>query len=135
MEATEGGGCGAVGALAHSLDTRYGHVGHGESYALVTPPVLRFNLEETPSGQARLACELGASAAGSPDVDAAPLAAGALAELFARLGMPSRLRDVDIPPEGVELLAADAVEDFGLHRNPRPIHSAADLVPLLREMY
>ena len=130
-----GGGFGVIGALAHSLDTRYGQVGHGESYAIVTPPALRFNLAQTQPGQARLARELGAATAETPEPEAAAAAAGAVEAMLASLGMPSRLSAVGVPEEGVKLLAADAMEDFNLHRNARPVAGPADLVELLREIY
>lgn len=130
-----GGGFGVIGALAHSLDTRYGQVGHGESYAIVTPPVLRFNLPQTQPGQARLARALGAATAETAEAEAAAAASDAVAAMLAELGMPRRLSEAGVPEEGVELLAADAMEDFNLHRNARPISGSADLVELLREMY
>ncbi|MDP6606098.1 MAG: iron-containing alcohol dehydrogenase family protein [Dehalococcoidia bacterium] len=130
-----GGGFGALGSIAHSLDTRYGNVGHGESYAIVTPHVLRYNLAETAPQQARLARVIGAATAETPEAEAAAAAAPAVEATLTALGMPRRMRDVAVPEDGLELLAADAMEDFGLGGNARSIASQDDLMPLLREMW
>ncbi|MCH7621403.1 MAG: iron-containing alcohol dehydrogenase [Chloroflexi bacterium] len=129
------GATGVVTALAHSLDARYPECDHGAAYSILTAPGMRFNQAHNPSGQARVASLIGMNTA-DMDVDAAAAAAaGAIADTFGDLGMPLRLRDVGVPREGIELIAQDAMTDFALHRNIRPVKEAAELVELLREAW
>ncbi len=126
---------GVVTALAHSLDARYPECDHGAAYSILTAPGMRFNQAHNPSGQARVASLMGVNTA-DVDVDAAAAAAaGAIADTFGDLGMPLRLRDVGVSWEGIELIAQDAMTDFALHRNIRPVKEASELVELLREAW
>ena len=130
-----GGATGVVTALAHSLDARYPDCDHGAAYSILTAPGMRFNRAYNPSGQARLASLMGVSTAVRDEGAAAIAAAGAIADLFGDLRMPLRLRDVGVPREGIELIAQDAMTDFALHRNIRPVKESTELVELLREAW
>ena len=130
-----GGATGVVTALAHSLDTRYPECDHGAAYSILTAPGMRFNQAYNPSGQARLASLLGVSRADMDEDEAASAAAGAIADTFSDLRMPLRLRDVGVPREGIELIAQDAMTDFALHRNIRPVEETSELVELLRQVW
>ena len=116
----------AVHALAYPIGSRF-HVPHGLSNALVLPHVLRFNAEEEDNGSVRLYADL------APHVFA-DLAAVSdhrgrcrdfidrLAALAARLGLEPRLRDVGIPSDAIETMAADAmVQTRLLVNNPRTV--------------
>ena len=118
-----GGALGVVSALAHSLDTRYRDCRHGDAYAILTAPGMRFNAGHNGKGQARLARVLQAEG-----IDAA---ADKVAATLGDLGLPSRLRQVGVTEAGFPQLAEDAMSDFGLHRNPRPVRSADDLLEIL----
>lgn len=76
----------------------------------------------------RTTCKL----CGKIDREAADAAADAVSGFFETVGMPLRLRDVGVPEEGIEDIARDALTDFGLHRNVRPINDATELRDLLR---
>ena len=130
-----GGATAVVTALAHSLDARYPDCDHGAAYSILTAPGMRFNRTHNPSGQARLASLLGVKMVDMDQDAAAVAAAGAIADTFGDLGMPLRLRDVGVPREGIELIAEDAMTDFALHRNIRPVKEASELVELLREAW
>ena len=45
--------------------------------------------------------------------------------------MPVRLSEVGVSKEGIDIIAADAMTDFGLHRNVRKIQSVEDLAEIL----
>jgi len=47
------------------------------------------------------------------------------------LGMPVRLSEIGVSEEGIDLIAQDAMTDFGLHRNVRKIHSVDELKCIL----
>lgn len=128
VEQRGGAGFGILAALAHSIDTRYASCGHGEAYAVALPAALRFNLDVTRAEQARLAKLLGTG-------DDPESAAERVAAFLQGIGMPARLRDVGVPEEELPLIARDAMEDFNLHRNARPVTAPDDLMPLLRSMW
>ncbi len=129
-----GRGLGVVGALAHSLDTRYPECSHGAAYSILTAPGMRFNAESNASGQARLASILGVATNGD-DRESAGSAASWVEETYAALGMPSRLREVGVPQEGIEELAVDSMTDFAITRNVRPVSGPGELEALLRSIW
>jgi alcohol dehydrogenase class IV len=110
----------AVHALAYPIGGTF-HVPHGLSNALVLPHVLRFNAPDAYAAYAEIAADAfphlaevdGAQARCAAFIDA-------LADMSARLGMPTRLREVDIPETALEKMAADAmVQTRLLVNNPR----------------
>ena len=138
-----GAALGVVSALAHSLDTRYPECSHGAAYSITTAPGMRFNRDSNLDGQSRLANVLGRRSPelrspellDAPDAAAADAAADWVAEFFQSVGMPTRLRDVGVPADGIAQLAADALTDFGLHRNVRPVQNARELAELLESVW
>ena len=127
-----GSALGVVSALAHSLDTRYPDCSHGAAYSILTAPGMRFNRSHNVSGQARVADALGVREHGADDANAAEAAADAVAGFFEAVGLPGALRDVEVSEESIALIAQDAMTDFGLHRNIRPITSVEELEGVLR---
>jgi alcohol dehydrogenase class IV len=130
-----GSAVGVVSAIAHSLDTRYPECDHGAAYSILTAPGMRFNREHNLAGQARLASVMGLRQRSMEDSAAAAAAADAVANVFGALGMPSRLNQVGVNEEGVKLIAEDAMTDFALHRNVRPVKEVSELEELLREIW
>ena len=130
-----GSALGVVSALAHSLDTRYAQCDHGSAYSITTGPGMRFNRDFNIAGQARVADALGVREPGDNDQDAADSAAAAVTGFFEAVGMPVRLRDVGVPAEGIAQIAEDALTDFGLHRNVRPVNGAEELEAVLRSAW
>ncbi len=94
----------------------------------IPPP----NREVLAEGQARLAGALGVREEGMTDLEAADAASRTVAGFLRKVGMPTRLGDLQVPQKDLEAIADDAMEDFFLSRNPRPVHDAAELVELLR---
>jgi alcohol dehydrogenase class IV len=130
-----GSALGVVSALAHSLDTRYPDCSHGAAYSITTAPGMRFNRDYNVAGQVRVARALGLPGDESPEPRVADAAAHSVAEFFQQLGMPTRLRDVGVPRRGIATIAQDAMTDFGLHRNVRPVKNAAELEDLLQSAW
>ena len=126
-----GAALGVVSALAHSLDTRYPECSHGAAYSITTAPGMRFNRDSNLVGQGRLADALGLRGVGMSDADAADVAADWVSAFFGSVGMPTRLREVGVPADGIGQIAEDALTDFGLHRNVRPVQNAGELAALL----
>ena len=136
---TRGGGAAGsmavVGSLAHALDTRYPECDHGSAYSILTAPGMRFNRSHNTDGQARLAQVMGIDTRGMDDVQAATAAADEVERIYREVGLPWRLRDVGVDKEGVRQIAEDAMTDFGLHRNIRPVSDVAELEELLQEAW
>lgn len=118
----------AVHALAYPLGGIY-HIPHGLSNSLVLPHVMRFNL---PNAE-KLYCELAhcvlppGTLIGS---NAAATLINWLGYIRGELGLPTRLRDLDIPEDAIAKLAADAMlQQRLLVNNPREV-SEADAVAI-----
>ncbi|MCY4555483.1 MAG: iron-containing alcohol dehydrogenase family protein [Chloroflexi bacterium] len=130
-----GSALGVVSALAHSLDTRYAECDHGSAYSITTGPGMRFNRDFNAAGQARVADSLGVREPGDDDQAAADSAAAAVTGFLEAVGLPVRLRDVGVPADGIPQIAQDAMTDFGLHRNVRPVNGAEELEAVLRSAW
>lgn len=130
-----GGGFGVVSALAHSLDTRFKECSHGAAYSILTAPGMRFNAEANASGLARLASIMGVNRDSYDDHTAALAAADEVTGTFMSLGMPMRLTEVGVDAAGIKMIAEDAMTDYGLHRNVRPVQDASELEDVLNEVY
>jgi alcohol dehydrogenase class IV len=134
LDGMRGRAFGIISSLGHVVDTLYENVTHGDSYSLTTAWGLRFNLEQTAAGLARLAQALGVGD-GLAEQDAAGRAADFVEAFYRRLGMPVRLRDANIPQTDIERIAHDAMSDFYLHQNARKVKDESELVELLRRMW
>jgi len=102
---------GASHGIGHVLGGTAG-VPHGYTSCIMLPHVLRFNDPVNTDKQARVS-----EALGRPYEPAADVVAG----LIADLGLPTRLRDVDVKPEQLDLIAETSMHDRWIHTNPRKI--------------
>ncbi len=130
-DAGAGGALGVVTALAHSLYTRFPECGHGDAYAILTAPGMRFNAGSNAEGQARFAKSMGIESDGIENEEAAAYAADAIEDLFTQLGLPTKLNEVGVYQDGIRQIAEDAMTDFGLHRNVRKIQNVDELINIL----
>jgi len=114
----------AVHALAYPIGGTF-HISHGLSNSLVLPYVLRFNTVEAKASKdyAELApyvfpnidTKKGAQAISAEFIDK-------LEDLSKKLGLPQKLREVDIPKEACEKMAQDAMKQTRLLvNNPREV--------------
>ena len=114
----------AVHALAYPIGGTF-HISHGLSNSLVLPYVLRFNTVDTKASKdyAELApyvfpeidTNKGAQAVSAEFIDK-------LEDLSKKLGLPQKLREVDIPKEACEKMARDAMKQTRLLvNNPREV--------------
>lgn len=134
LDGMRGRAFGIVSSLGHVLDTLYPHISHGDSHSLCTGGGMRFNSEQTSAGLARLAQALGV-ADGLAERDAAQRAPDFVDDFYKKLGMPVRLRDAQIPEDGLARIAHDAMGDFYLHQNARKVKAESELVDLLKQMW
>jgi len=112
---------GASHGIGHVLGGTAG-VPHGYTSCVMLPHALRFNHPVNAGKQARVS-----EALGRPDEPAAEV----VAELIAGLGLPTRLRDVGVKPEQLDLIAEGSMHDRWVHTNPRKIDGPAVIRTLL----
>jgi maleylacetate reductase len=116
-----GGSMLALGhAMAQALGGRYG-LPHGALNAIVLPPALRFNEPVAGEAIARFGEAVGGDAA-------------TRAKELARLGGFERLRDLGVPEDELDEVAAAAAERAGAKANPRPA-TADEIASLLRSVW
>ncbi len=124
----------AVHALAYPVGGIF-HIPHGLSNALVLTSVLRFNLPAADAIYAEIAADAFPHLADVPDDARGEAFITALQDLIARLGMPPRLRDVNIPADALPRMAADAMKQQRLLiNNPRPV-TQADALAIYQEAW
>lgn len=112
---------GASHGIGHVLGGT-AHVPHGYTSCVMLPHVLRFNHPVNADKQARVSEALGHP--GEP-------AADAVAALIAGLGLPTRLRDVGVKENQLDLIARNSMHDRWIHTNPRKIDGPAVIRTLL----
>ena len=111
---------GASHGIGHVLGGT-AHVPHGYTSCVMLPHVLRFNHPVNAERQALVSAALG-----RPGDPAAEVVFG----LIAALGLPQRLRDVDVREEQLDRIAELSMHDRWIHTNPRKI----DGPPVIREL-
>ena len=121
-------------ATAHHVGGLY-DVPHGDANAIMLPHSMRFNAEASAGRQALIAQAMGIDTSGISDYDASLAAADAVEDLRNSLGLPGRLRDVGVPEEGLELIAAATLQDRALATNPRPVTDAGPIMSVLRSSW
>jgi maleylacetate reductase len=112
---------GASHGIGHVLGGTAG-VPHGYTSCIMLPHVLRFNYPVNAAKQARVS-----EALGEPGNPAAEIVAG----LIGGLGLPTRLRDVGVKPEQLDVIAENSMHDRWVHTNPRKIDGPAVIRTLL----
>jgi alcohol dehydrogenase len=128
-QGTDYTGVGLTTVLGHALGVLSG-VDNGVVKSILLPHVLRFNAEATGAGLAKLNEAMGAGGTGE---DGDPT--GAIEAVFQALNVPRRLQDIGVPMEALEEVAEASMGDWFLKGNPRPVRSAADIVPVLRNAW
>jgi maleylacetate reductase len=97
-------------------------VPHGYTSCIMLPHVLRFNHEVNADKQT-----LVSEAFGHPKEPAADV----VGALIAQLGLPTRLRDVGVKEDQLDLIAENSMHDRCIHTNPRKIDGPAVIRTLL----
>lgn len=125
------GGLGLNTAMAHHVGALF-NVPHGVANAILLPHTMRFNLKASAERQALLAEAMGINIGGMSPEAAGSAAAAAVTQLCTTLGIPARLRDVDVPEAGLAMIASATLHDRALATNPRPIADAEPILSVLR---
>ncbi len=132
----------SLGSVGGGINTATAHhvggifdVPHGDANAIMLPHSMRFNAEASADRQALIAQAMGIDTFGMSDHGAAMAAADAVEDLRNSLGLPGRLRDVGVPEEGLELIAAATLQDRSLATNPTPVTDAGPIMSVLRNSW
>jgi alcohol dehydrogenase class IV len=112
-------------AVSTALHVRYPHVGQGESTAVVQASNIRLSAAIDAAAARQVAQALAVWREGMDARIAALAVADALEAIYARMGMPTRLRQLDIPRPDLPAIAAETVKNFNANAGVR---SAADQV-------
>jgi maleylacetate reductase len=112
---------GASHGIGHVLGGTAG-VPHGYTSCVMLPHVLRYNAMVNAERQQWVSEALGHPAEPAADVVAA---------LIAELGLPGRLRDVDVKEDMLDRIAEGSMHDRWIHTNPRRIEGPATVRMLL----
>jgi alcohol dehydrogenase class IV len=99
----------AVHALAYPLGARF-HVSHGVANGLLLPHVMKCNLSADPTRYALMAEVLGAPVKGLTPLQAANAGIDAVKKLIKDIGLPQRLRDLNVPREALEGMATATMD-------------------------
>ncbi|MEO8442443.1 MAG: iron-containing alcohol dehydrogenase family protein [Betaproteobacteria bacterium] len=102
----------ATYAFATSLFISFPQIGQGEANTALTGTVMRRLGSRDPRAMANLAQGLGVWNETMPLADAPLLAADYLDKFFTGLGMPTRLRDLDFPREGLAQVLENSLKNF-----------------------
>ena len=121
-------------AIGHIIGVHYS-VGHGYTSCVTQPYVMEFNRPVSAAKQALLARSAGLDTRGMSDEAAAEAAARAVDDFIIGMGMPHRLRELEIPEEDLPKIAELVLTDGGSRSNPISITSAEQVMDVLRAAF
>lgn len=121
-------------AIGHIIGVHYS-VGHGYTSCVTQPYVMEFNRPVSAAKQGLLARSAGLDTRALSDEAAAKAAARAVDDFVLGLGMPHRLRELEIPEEDLPKIAELVLTDGGCRNNPVPITSAEQVMEILRAAF
>lgn len=128
------GGLGLNTATCHHVGGLY-DVPHGEANAILLPHSMRYNLDACADRQRLIAEAIGVASSTMTDEEAGLAAAEAVDELCRELELPRTLREVGVPEDGLEYIAAATLQDRSLSTNPKQVVDAGPIMEVLRAAY
>ncbi len=121
-------------AIGHIVGVKY-QVGHGYTSCVSQPYVMEYNRPASAAKQALLAKAAGHDIAGMSDDAAAELAARTVDDFILGLGMPHRLRELEIPEDDLPEIAELVLTDGGCRNNAIPITEKEQVMEVLRRAF
>lgn len=123
-------------AVSTALHVRYPHVGQGESTSAIAAASARRAAPTAIEEDVRPICEaLGAWEPGMAGPAAQLAAAAALESLYQRVGMPTRISELNIPREDLPLIAQDTVKNFNANAGARSGDKVREALDLLEDAW
>ena len=127
-------GSGLSHAIGHVIGVKYS-VGHGYTSCVTQPYVMEFNRPASADKQAMLAQAAGLDTRGMSDETAAEAVAAVVDDFIMELGMPHRLRELEIPQDDLPEIARLTLEDSPSRNNPVQVTRPDELLPLLERAW
>jgi alcohol dehydrogenase class IV len=106
-------------AVSTALHVRYPHVGQGESTSVIHATKIRISDAVDPRSARQVAQALDVWRDGMAGRGAALAVADRLEALYARVGVPTRLRQLDISREDLQAIANETVKNFNANPGVR----------------
>ena len=113
-------GLGLVHGMAHPLGA-YFDIPHGVANALLLPLVMQYNMASAIDKYADIAKAMGVCIDGLSKEAAAQAAVDAVKALAVKVGIPEKLRELNVTEESLEKLALSAFNDVCTPGNPREV--------------
>ena len=117
-------------AIGHVIGVRYA-VGHGYTSCVTQPYVMEYNRPVSADKQALLARSARIDTRGMSDEAAAEAAARAVDDLILGMGMPHRLRELEIPREDLPIIAEEVLHDRPAQTNAIPMTKPEQVMEVL----
>ncbi|MGI5837552.1 MAG: iron-containing alcohol dehydrogenase [Chloroflexota bacterium] len=108
----------AVHAIAHAVGGHF-HVAHGVGCALMLAPVMEFCIPAAAAKMAKVAEVMGEDISGLSQEQAARKAVDAVVKLAKDIGVPTRLAEVGVTADKIDVLAADSEASGIQNTTPR----------------
>ncbi len=121
-------------AIGHIIGVHYS-VGHGYTSCVTQPYVMEYNRPASAHKQALLARSAGLDIRGMSDEAAAQAAARAVDDFILGLGMPHRIRELEIPEADLPKIAELVLTDGGCRSNPIPITTTEQVMEVLKKAF
>lgn len=119
-------------AVSTALHLLYPHVGQGEATSVVHASGMRIAASVDAAEARQVAEAMGVWREGMDGRAAALAVADAVEAIYARVGVPTRLRDLDVPREGLAAVAGATVKNFNANAGVRsPEVQVAEALRLL----
>ena len=123
-------------AVSTALHVRYPHVGQGESTSVVHAQKIRLTEKFDPQSARQVAEALEVWAGNMDANQAAAAVADRLEDMYTAMGMPTRLRQLDIPRDDLPNIAKETVKNFNANPGARSAEDQiADALKLLEAAY
>jgi alcohol dehydrogenase class IV len=126
MRRYRGGAFSGNYAVSTALHVRYPHVGQGESTSVVHATKIRLSEAIDPRAARQVAEALEVWRDGMDTQPAALAVADALERLYVRVGVPTQLRQLDIPRDDLPAIAAETVKNFNFNPGMRSAQDQVD---------
>lgn len=126
-------GLGLVHGMAHPLGA-YFDIPHGVANALLLPIVMQYNAASAIDKYADIAKAMGVNVDGLSKEDAAQAAVDAVKALAVKVGIPEKLRDLNVTEDSLDKLALSAFNDVCTPGNPRTVE-LEDVLELYKKAF
>ena len=126
-------GLGLVHGMAHPLGAFY-DIPHGVANALLLPIVMEYNMESSIGKYADIARAMGIKTDGLSPSQAAQAAVIAVRNLAFKVGIPEKLRLLNVKESDLERLSQSAFEDVCTPGNPREVQ-LRDILELYKKAF